>query len=65
MRARLRAAAEDVLDWDWDGHGNCPFNTAYAAAQAYKGYAARLTGPDRAEVYMATDLPVIVSIARG
>ncbi|TLN09815.1 peptidase C39 family protein, partial [bacterium] len=29
---RVRAAVAGVYDWIYDGHGNWPFNTAYAAA---------------------------------
>jgi hypothetical protein len=27
---RVRAAVDAVFDWVYDGHGNWPFNTAYA-----------------------------------
>jgi peptidase C39-like protein len=62
---RVRAAVDGVYDWVYDGHGNWPFNTAYAASQGYEGYVARLTSLDRAEEYIAAGVPVIMSIAWG
>ena len=60
---RVRAAVEGVFDWIYDGHGNWPFNTAYAAAQGYEGYVARFTSLAKAEEYVAAGVPVIMSIA--
>ena len=60
---RVRAAVDGVFDWIYDGHGNWPFNTAYAAAQGYEGYVARLTSLAKAEEYIAAGVPVIMSIA--
>jgi len=33
---RVRAAVEGVYDWVYNGHGNWPFNTAYAATFGYE-----------------------------
>lgn len=60
---RVRAAVEGVFDWIYDGHGNWPFNTAYAATQGYEGYVARFTSLARAEEFVAAGVPVIMSIA--
>src|SRR5688572_21592218 len=49
---RVRAAVEGVFDWIYDGHGNWPFNTAYAATQGYEGYVARFTSLKQAEQYI-------------
>lgn len=62
---RVRAAVEGVFDWIYDGHGNWPFNTAYAATFGYEGYVARFTSLEQAEPYIAADVPVIMSIAWG
>lgn len=62
---RVRAAVDGVYDWIYDGHGNWPFNTAYAASQGYEGYVARFTSLARAEEYVAAGVPVIMSIAWG
>ncbi len=62
---RVRAAVEGVFDWIYDGHGNWPFNTAYAATQGYEGYVARFTSLAKVEEYVAAGVPVIMSIAWG
>ena len=65
---RVRAAVEGVYDWIYDGHGNWPFNTAYAATkqvgtQKLEGYVARFTSLKQAEAFVAAGVPVIMSIA--
>jgi hypothetical protein len=60
---RVRAAVDGVFDWIYDGHGNWPFNTAYAGTFGYEGYVARFTSLEKAEEYVAAGLPVIMSIA--
>jgi hypothetical protein len=62
---RVHATVEGVYDWIYDGHGNWPFNTAYAAAQGYEGYVVRLTSLERAEEFVAAGVPVVISIAWG
>ena len=62
---RVRAAVDGVYDWIYDGHGNWPFNTAYAATFGYEGYVARFTSLAKAEEYVAAGVPVIMSIAWG
>ena len=62
---RVRAAVDGVFDWVYDGHGNWPFNTAYAATQGNEGYVARFTSLEKAEKYVAAGVPVIMSIAWG
>ena len=60
---RVRAAVDGVYDWIYDGHGNWPFNTAYAAAFGYEGYVARFTSLEKAEQFIAAGVPVVMSIA--
>jgi len=62
---RVRAAVDGVFDWIYDGHGNWPFNTAYAATQGYEGYVARFASLARAEEFVEAGVPVILSIAWG
>ncbi|HEU0292275.1 MAG TPA: peptidase C39 family protein [Anaerolineales bacterium] len=62
---RVRDAVEGVYDWIYDGHGNWPFNTAYAAAHGYEGYVARFSSLAKAEEFIAAGVPVIMSIAWG
>jgi hypothetical protein len=60
---RVRAAVDGVFDWIYDGHGNWPFNTAYASTFGYEGYVARFTSLSRAEEFIAAGVPVVMSIA--
>ena len=62
---RVRDAVAGVFDWIYDGHGNWPFNTAYAAAHGYEGYVARFTSLAQAEQFIAAGVPVVMSIAWG
>ena len=62
---RVRAAVSGVYDWIYNGHGNWPFNTAYAATQGYEAYVARFTSLEPAEEYVAAGVPVVMSIAWG
>jgi hypothetical protein len=62
---RVRAAVAGTYDWIYDGHGNWPFNTAYASTSGYEGYVARFTSLAKAEEFVAAGVPVIMSIAWG
>ena len=62
---RVRAAVEGVFDWVYDGHGNWPFNTAYAATFGHEGYVARFTSLAKVEEFVKAGVPVIMSIAWG
>jgi hypothetical protein len=57
----VRAAVAGVYDWVFDGHGNWPFNTAYAATQGMEAYVARLTSLAQAEEWIAAGVPVVMS----
>jgi hypothetical protein len=60
---RVRAAVDGVFDWVYDGHGNWPFNTAYAATQDLEGYVRRFSSMADAEEWVARGVPVIISYA--
>lgn len=62
---RVRAAVNGVYDWIYDGHGNWPFNTAYAASQGMEGYVARYADLSRLEPWVKAGVPVVMSIAWG
>ena len=69
---QVRAAVDGVFDWIYDGHGNWPFNTAYAATQSafgdsalLEGYVARFASLAQAEPWVKAGVPVIVSFAWG
>ena len=60
---RVRNAVTGVYDWIYEGHGNWPFNTAYAAELGYEGYVTRFTSLEKAEEFIAAGVPVVMSIA--
>ena len=62
---RVREAVAGVYDWIYDGHGNWPFNTAYAATHGYEAYVARFTSLDKVEEFVHAGVPVVMSIAWG
>jgi hypothetical protein len=62
---RVRAAVDGVFDWIYDGHGNWPFNTAYASTFGHESYVARFTSLAQAEKFVKAGVPVIMSIAWG
>lgn len=58
-------AARMTYDHAYDGTGNWPFNTAYAAPLAGKAFVTRLRSVREAERLIAAGIPVVVSIAFG
>lgn len=62
---RVRAAVAGVYDFVYDGYGNWPFNTAYAASRGMEAYVVRFTGLDKVEPWVAAGVPVVVSYAWG
>ncbi|MFL5802999.1 MAG: peptidase C39 family protein [Roseiflexaceae bacterium] len=65
---RVHKAVAGVYDWVYDGHGNWPFNTAYAATQSantqtLEGYVARFTSLAAVEAWVAAGVPVVISYA--
>ncbi len=62
---RVRAAVAGVYDFVYDGHGNWPFNVAYAATQGLEGYVLRLSGLDEAEPWLRRGVPLVVSYGWG
>ncbi len=60
---RVRATVAGVYDWLYDGHGNWPFNTAYAASLGMEGYVERFTSLTALEPWIKAGVPVVMSIA--
>ncbi len=58
---RVRAAVAGVYDWLYDGHGNWPFNTAYAAARGLEAYVVRFRGFADLEPWISAGVPVVIS----
>jgi hypothetical protein len=60
---RVRAAVDGVYDWVYEGHGNWPFNTAYAATRGLEAYVTRFRSLADAEPWIAAGVPVGISYA--
>lgn len=58
---RVRAAVAGVYDWVYDGHGNWPFNTAYAATHDLEAEVVRFESMADAERWVAAGVPVVIS----
>lgn len=56
-------AAAGCYDWVYQGTGNWPFNTAYAANFGLIGYVTRLYSFSQAEPWIKAGVPLIISIA--
>ncbi|RJQ87071.1 peptidase C39 family protein [Amycolatopsis panacis] len=54
-------AARNTFDYAYDGTGNWPFNTAYAASLGLRGHITRLHDLNELEGYIARGIPVITS----
>jgi hypothetical protein len=56
-------AARYVYDWNYQGAGNWPYNTAYAASFAgMNGFVTRLRSLAEAERFIANGIPLVASI---
>lgn len=56
-------AAAATYDSVYRGHGNWPFNTAYAARSGLVGYVSRFSSLGQVERWIAAGVPVVASIA--
>jgi hypothetical protein len=59
----VRAAVSGVYDRIYKGHGNWPFNTAYAAGGNMEALVTRFTSMAQAEQWIAAGVPVIMSVS--
>ena len=55
-------AARYTYDWSYEGAGNWPFNTAYAASFGLEAFITRLRSLQEAELFIAAGIPLIASI---
>jgi hypothetical protein len=62
---RVRQAVAGVYDWLYDGHGNWPFNVAYAYARGHEGFVGRFTSMAEAERWLDAGVPLVISFAWG
>ncbi|MGH3648160.1 MAG: peptidase C39 family protein [Micromonosporaceae bacterium] len=54
-------AARHTFDYNYDGAGNWPYNTAYAATYGLDGFVTRLRSLNEAEQFIAAGIPLVVS----
>ena len=62
---RVRAAVNGVFDWLYNGHGNWPFNTAFAAGPGFEAWVGRFTTMAEAERWLDAGVPLVISYAWG
>ena len=63
IESRVRSTVTGVYDWIYDGHGNWPFNTAFAATEGMEASVARFTSMNDVEAWVAAGVPVVFSWA--
>ena len=56
-------AARYTFDYHYNGTGNWPFNTAYAAHYGLDAFVTRLRSLDEAEAFIRAGIPLVASIA--
>jgi hypothetical protein len=61
----VRSTVGGVYDWIYKGHGNWPFNTAYAAAQGHQAHVTRFISLAQLEPWISAGVPAVLSIAWG
>jgi hypothetical protein len=61
--AEVDFAARNVFDYTYDGAGNWPFNTAYAAEYGLEAYVTRLRSFTEAEEFVRAGIPLIISVS--
>jgi Peptidase_C39 like family len=61
--AEVDFSARNVFDYTYDGAGNWPFNTAYAARYGLEGFITRLRSLTEAEELIRAGIPVIISVS--
>lgn len=59
---RVDYAARYVYDWNYQGAGNWPYNTAYAATFGLNAFVTRLRSLAEAELFIAKGIPLVASI---
>lgn len=56
-------AARNTYDYSYEGAGNWPFNTAYAASYGLSAHVTRLKSLDELERYITRGIPVVTSLS--
>ena len=55
-------AARATYDWNYQGAGNWPFNTAYAGSRGLTAFVTRLRSLAEAELFIQKGIPLVASI---
>ncbi|HEY7416879.1 MAG TPA: peptidase C39 family protein [Ktedonobacteraceae bacterium] len=58
-------AARDTYDFTYEGTGNWPFNTAYAASYGLHAFVTRMYSMSQVEQWIKAGVPIIMSLAYG
>ncbi len=61
--AEVDFAARNVFDYTYDGAGNWPFNTAYAARYGLEAFVTRLRSFTELEELVRVGIPVVISVS--
>jgi hypothetical protein len=64
-KVNVNAAVNGVYDRIYRGHGNWPFNAAYAAGGGMESYVTRFSRMSQVEEWIAAGVPVIMSVSWG
>jgi hypothetical protein len=56
-------AARMTYDYNYEGAGNWPFNTAYASTFGLDGFVTRLRSMDEVEQFIGAGIPLVLSLA--
>ncbi len=56
-------AAANTYDYNYDGTGNWPFNTAYAGRYGHEAFVTRLRSLTEAEKFISAGIPLVVSVS--
>ena len=56
-------AAQGTYDFAYDGTGNWPFNTGYAASYGLTGFVTRIQSMSQIEQWIKAGVPIVISIA--
>jgi hypothetical protein len=56
-------AAQGTYDFAYDGTGNWPFNTAYAASYGLTSFVTRMSSMSQVEQWIKAGVPIVISVA--
>lgn len=63
LNQTVPAAAQGTYDFAYDGTGNWPFNTAYAASYGLTSFVTRMSSMSQVEQWIKAGVPIVISVA--